>query len=619
MTFIDSAISKKLPRFSKKHPLMTRSISKLRKYLFHEREFQLFQEQSPHLEGLDFVEQALVFYDFDYRVFDRETQHIPITGKIVMTANQPIDSLDSLALLKMISDIRPDVKIVSDECLYKLAPLHSMSLVINNDSNKSRNKSIKAIHHHLNNEGSIIIFPANDIHYAGALSIKDGAWNSDFLKLARHCHAPILPLHINGKHSLLFYVRSLLSKSRLRVFPRNKSSKQKKQHIDIRIGSPIYPVQYNNLQVKDKARAQLFKNIVYRLGQGKTSLDFESKHEAIAHPEDTQGLKREIIQCELLGQRQDGIKIFLYRYSVNSLIMKEIGRLRELTFRPLNEGSGNRRDIDSYDHYYDHILLWDDKELEIVGAFRMVQSAKVFQQSDEYSDKIKINRTTPLFTQSFFEYKKDFLPLLDNAVELSRCFVQPKYLRGRSLDYLYDAIDAYLHKHPHIQTLYGPVNISHDYSDDAKKLLVYFYSHFFAANQNYVAPINNYAISESDQRRIAHLFNDCGDNNAKLMRLKTLMLDLGETIPSLFHLYTEIFDTEEIYFSAFNTVSQRNHCINGFITIKLRNKTTSNIKRYMRKDKTALPFSLEKNPDYSTVKLPMTTPINNIMEQVVSG
>ncbi|MEH6467703.1 MAG: GNAT family N-acetyltransferase, partial [Porticoccus sp.] len=96
---------------------------------------------------------------------------------------------------------------------------------------------------------------------------------------------------------------------------------------------------------------------------------------AIAHPENRALLKDEVKQCELLGKTGDGKQIYLYRYQSDSLIIREIGRLREISFRAVGEGTGNRRDIDRYDHHYFHLILWDNEELEIAGAYRFCDTS----------------------------------------------------------------------------------------------------------------------------------------------------------------------------------------------------------------------------------------------------
>ena len=147
--------------------------------------------------------------------------------------------------------------------------------------------------------------------------------------------------------------------------------------------------------------------------------------------------------------------------------MREIGRLREIAFRAVGEGSGNRRDVDPYDRYYEHLILWDVEDLEIVGAYRLGNTSQMLEAEQA------------LYTQSLFNYTEQMTPYFDNGLELGRSFVQPKYWGKRSLDYLWYGIGAYLKKHPKIRYLFGPVTLSNSMPKAAKDLLVYFYKLHF--------------------------------------------------------------------------------------------------------------------------------------------
>lgn len=583
MISIDNVLAERLPLLSVKHPVLNKSLSNILKYLFHEREFHSFQEKYPHVEGIDFVEQVLEYFDFNYRVFDRELERIPKTGRLVITANHPIGSLDGLALLKMVADIRPDVKVIANEVLYAIEPLRSLLLPVDNLSRKTARENIRNIRQQLEDDGVIILFPAGEVSRLSPKGIKDGRWDSGFLRFAHATNSPILPLHINGRNSLFFYAISMISKPLSGIFLVREMFKQANQHIDIRVGHQVYPQQYRELDVNNRAKAKLFKKEVYRLGKGKSRLGFMPEFEAVAHPEDTQLLKDEIRQCEMLGQTQDGKNIYLYRYRTNSVVLREIGRLRELTFRAVKEGTGKKRDIDSYDSYYDHIILWDETELEIVGSYRMVQTAKALSMEVPIRPGAGIARHQ-LYTQSLFDYQPSFTPLLDNALELGRSFIQPKYWGRRSLDYLWFGIGAYLKKYPEIKTLYGPVSISQAYSDSAKDLLVFFYGRFFAAKNNVVASPQSYQPCQSEVERFEALFSDCHDYRQRFTLLKKLMQDMNEVVPTLYKQYCELCDEGGTEFVCFNIDADFNDCIDGFMLVNVDKIKKTKRDRYIGAD-----------------------------------
>ncbi|CAA0113835.1 Uncharacterised protein [BD1-7 clade bacterium] len=577
MISVDAVLAEKLPHFSRKHPVLNRTLSTILKYFLHEREFQAFEEKYPHLEGFDFVEQVLEYFDFDYRVFDREVARIPDTGRVVIVANHPIGSLDGLALLKMIKDVRPDVKVIANELLYAIEPLRSLLLPVDNMSNKTRKESIKDIRKYLESEGAVIIFPAGEVSRFGPSGIKDGRWDKGFLRFAQATNAPILPLFVNGRNSLFFYALSFLSKPASGIWLVREMFKQANQHVDVRVGHAIYPDQYQNLDLKIDAKVKLFKKYVYKLGKGKHLLGFVPDYETVAHPEDRLLLKREIRQCELLGETSDGKKIYLYNYATNSVVMREIGRLRELTFRAVKEGSGKRRDVDYYDHYYDHIVLWDDTDLEIVGAYRLVQSAKALAH-EMPEDKKSLSK---LYTQTLFDFNPAMDQCVENGLELGRSFIQPRYWGRRSLDYLWYGIGAYLKKYPHIDTMFGPVSISAAYSDAAKDVLVYFYTRFFACESALVSAPNEYQISDKERVRLDAAFDGLNDYKARFAKLRELMGALGESVPTLYKQYTELCHEGGTEFSGFNVDHQFSDCIDGFIVVHVDKVKDSKRQRYI--------------------------------------
>ena len=572
MFSVDGILAEKLPDFSSKHPLLVNSLTKFLKYLFHESEFQAFEQSFPHIEGIDFVEQVLEYFEFDYRVFERELERVPTEGRVVIVANHPIGSLDGLALLKMVSEVRPDVRIVATDVLAQLKPLQPMMIGVDNIANKTRKQSIKDIRNWLNHEGAIILFPAGEVSRFGASGIKDGKWNTGFLKFSQSTDAPILPIFINGRNSIFFYALSLLAKPVSTLWLIREMFKQAEQHVDIRVGHLVYPDQYNQLDIKPDAKAKLFKNYVYRLSVDKQKLGFDAEYEAVAHPENIQLLKREIKACEALGETSDGKKIYLYRYQANSLVLREIGRLRELTFRAVKEGSGKRRDIDRFDHYYDHIILWDDEQLDIVGAYRMVRTSEALQ--------MQLARS-PLYTQTLFDFSEGFNPSLQNGLELGRSFVQPKYWGRRSLDYLWYGIGAYLKKYPDIDVMFGPVSISQDISDVAKDLLVFFYSEYFGGNGGLVTAPNAYIVDDKDRAYWRKIFAKCQNYQERLICLKEQMALLGESVPALYKQYVEVAEEGGTKFHAFNIDHDFADCIDGFITVDIEKIKASKRKRYM--------------------------------------
>ena len=172
----------------------------------HEQAFIDFAEEYPHLKGIEFVEQGLEYFNFSYTVSDRERENIPPTGKVVIIANHPIGSLDGLALLKLIHEVRSDVKVVANDLLMSVEPLQPLLLPVRVLTGSSTKEHIRRINHSLDNGEAVIMFPSGEVSRLRFDGIRDGAWHQGFLKMAERVKAPILPVHIGGHYSPSFYL-----------------------------------------------------------------------------------------------------------------------------------------------------------------------------------------------------------------------------------------------------------------------------------------------------------------------------------------------------------------------------------------------------------------------------
>ena len=140
-------------------------------------------------------------------------------------------------------------------------------------------------------------------------------------------------------------------------------------------------------------------------------------------------------------------------------VMEEIGRLRELTFRAVGEGTGKSTDVDGFDACYLHLFVWNAAKHEVVGAYRLAGT----------------DVTRDLYTATLFKYTGGFLDKLGPALELGRSFVRPEYQRGFApLLALWKGIGAYVARNPRYKTLFGPVSISNQYQSVSRELMVTF-------------------------------------------------------------------------------------------------------------------------------------------------
>ncbi|MGR9074203.1 MAG: lysophospholipid acyltransferase family protein, partial [Gammaproteobacteria bacterium] len=436
-------------------------ILKALKKLLHEDDFNQFIEKNRHLRGFAFLDKFLNYFKFSYQVSLESYNNIPAEGPLIIVANHPIGTLDGLALIKLIRSVRPDVRIVANRVLSHMQPLQSVLLTVDViPAKKSNKKAYQAMLDALEKGEAIVMFPAGEVSRITPTGIRDGKWKNGFLKLAKRKKCPILPIHIKASNSALFYAASMLYKPISTFLLVEEMFNKRHQELKFEVGAPIPYSAFALREESTKELCQRFRKHVVNLGKkGKKPL-FDTI-ENIAHPVNGRALKKALYQSDLLGETQDGKKIFLYRCRDDCPVMREIARLRELTFRSVEEGTGQALDLDQYDEYYAHLVLWDDNDLEIVGSYRIGEGRKIMETRG----------VEGFYTHSLFDLKSGFQSYLPNSIELGRSFVQPRYWGQRSLDYLWYGIGAYLRERPDIRYLFGAVSISNAYPQPAKEVI----------------------------------------------------------------------------------------------------------------------------------------------------
>jgi len=540
------------------------------KKLFREDEINKFIKTNQHLRGFSFLDKVLEYFNFTYQASARSLNKIPAEGRVIIVANHPIGSLDGLALLKMIRSIRPDVRIVANELLNRVEPLQSLFLPIEiiSSSKATYKNQFKAMLSTLEKDEALIIFPAGEVSRIKPHGVRDGAWKKGFLKLAKHTHSPILPILVDAKNSALFYSMSTVFKPLGTAMLVHEMFNKKNQELQFHIGNAIPWSELENSDLSNKQLAKLFRKQLYRLAKRKKKSLFNTV-ETIAHPSRRKALKQALYTSELLGKTLDGKKIFLYDYVPDSPVIHEIGRLRELTFRTVEEGTGKVTDIDQYDTYYRHLVLWDDDDLEIVGAYRIGECKSILEDRNEEG----------LYTSTLFDFKQPLKDCLPDAIELGRSFVQPRYWGKRSLDYLWFGIGAFLRQNPEIKYLFGPVSLSQAYPRQSKDIIVAFYQQQFGTKKVLAEAKFPYKISNESKQLAEQEFS--GDYKDSYKKMNKKLKELGVKVPPLYKQYSEICDDEGCQFLAFNIDPDFNYCIDSLILVDLDKIKSHKKQRYI--------------------------------------
>ncbi|QDO82324.1 GNAT family N-acetyltransferase [Shewanella psychropiezotolerans] len=564
---VDNMVEKNLPKLNQT-PWLAAPTKAMLRYLLNEKECNDIAAEYAYLKGVDFVEQILTNFNFNYSVPSSEIENIPCEGRVVIYANHPIGSLDALALIKLISKVRPDIKVVANELLMALEPLHSILLPVRNMTGGTPKEHLENIHQHLRGEGVVLIFPSGEVSRLRPYGVTDLHWHSGFLKIAKACNSPLLPIYVDAKNSAAFYGASMIYKPLASLLLVKEMFKQAKRTMPVRIGQLIPKEVVSSKDFPLKTKVKLLKSHLYRIGKNLSPL-FTTQN-AIAHPESRSELQQALKACELLGETSDNKQIFLYRHSGSNPIMREVARLREVAFRAVGEGCGQRRDTDKYDAYYQHIILWDREALELVGSYRFASATQVHELIGKKS----------LYSQSLFQYTDEFNPFFEQGLEMGRSFVQPKYWGKRSLDYLWMGIGAYLSKHPEIRYLFGPVSISDQLPEQAKEMLVYFYQTQFQGCVDLVRSNSPYTFTKERESQLAQWFDGL-DYSQGFKVLKQTLASMDTAVPTLYKQYGDLCDPGGVQFLDFGIDAEFGDCIDGLVLVDLQQLKLKKRSRYL--------------------------------------
>ncbi|HDR2782014.1 TPA: lysophospholipid acyltransferase family protein [Enterobacter sichuanensis] len=539
----------------------------LLKRLFYEDEFQQFAAAHRHLKGLDMVEQVLEHLDIVCTISARDLEQIPEHGPLVIIANHPTGTLDGLALLYAVSRVRRDVKVVTNRMLTHLEPLSSLFIPVDNMGGRTAKTSLVQMEQHLQNAGVLIFFPAGEVSRPTRKGIRDKKWHPGFIKLAGKLRVPLLPVHIQAHNSLLFYASTLLSPTLSMLLLMQQMFRRRHSQLPIKIGQQIAWHHWHSATLSSREMAEQCRQHVMRLGKGVPGV-FKTQC-AIARPEDRATLKRALAQAECLGKTSDGKTIYLWQRNgqEDAPLLRELGRLREIAFRAVEEGSGKRRDTDRYDDDYLHLILWDDEDLEIVGAYRFMPTAS----------QVERRGLEGLYSYSLFHYDDKMQDVLEHGIELGRSFIQPRYWGRRGLDYLWSGIGAYLARYPHYRYLFGPVSISGGLPPAARDLLVAFYRLWFPATHPLAASRQPYPASLPD---VLAQFGGV-DYVDDLTKLKSLLGNLGCGIPPLYKQYSELCEPGGVQFIDFGSDPSFNDCVDGLVLVDLCYLKANRYQRYI--------------------------------------
>jgi hypothetical protein len=295
--------------------------------------------------------------------------------------------------------------------------------------------------------------------------------------------------------------------------------------------------------------------------------------ESIIAPIEVELLENELLNSQSLSNLRGNECLYKTNYDTAPNVIRELSRLREITFRAVEEGTGNSCDTDIYDTYYDHIILWNKADREIMGAYRLAITKSVV---DKYGK-------TGLYNSSHYEFNNDFINILQCSIEFGRSFVQSKYWKTNALDYIWRGIGSILLQNPEIRYMWGAVSISDSYSELAKNMIISYYKKWYSGKNKYFTSKNEFSLNSEFQSQIDEILNGCNYRD-DFLNLKSALANLGYTLPVLLRKYTDMTDYGGSLFYSFAIDKSFNNSIDCMIIVDLTMLRSELKERYLIKN-----------------------------------
>jgi putative hemolysin len=576
---------------------------------FRKRLVQLFGKPLEHALGLeelnqkyaslgdaapeDFLARALAVLNVQTAVAPEDLVRIPTTGAFLAVSNHPFGGLDGMILLELVRRVRPDTKVMANFLLARVPQFHDSMIFVDpfrsRDAARHNLAALKLSIKHLEAGHPLIIFPAGEVSHLDlpARAILDPRWSDTVARIIRRTGVPVLPVYFHGNNSKLFNVLGLIHPLlRTCMLPRELLNKQHSR-VTVEIGSAIPFKKLDTFATDEEMTAYLrLRTYILQTRRADTVDSAENSREQKALPgvhspiiapvpADLLAAELRTLPAESLLLENTEFAIYASKAEPMPHLLREIGRLREITFRGASEGTGKPLDIDEFDQDYVHLFCWHKTKQEVVGAYRMGPTDVILHAKG----------VRGLYTRTLFRFHGELVEQMGPALELGRSFVRPEYQRSYSpLLLLWKGIAHYVVKHPRYQVLFGPVSINNRYQSFSRQLIMTFLRH---TSRSHLAGL----IRAKNPPRIRPIRGDYIRKYSTVVRDIDEISDLVQEIESD-HKGIPILLKQYMKLSArilgFNVDPDFGDVLDGLMVVDLRQTPQNLIERFAGKDGAAM-------------------------------
>lgn len=560
-----------------------------------------FYNRNKHLKDIHFLNGIIKDLDIKFEIPEEDLKRIPKDGPYITISNHPLGGIDGVLLLKLMLEREPNFKIIANFLLHRIEPLKPYIMPVNPFENHKDAKSsvvgIKETLRHLSDGKPLGMFPAGEVssYKDGKLTV-DKPWEEGAIKVIRKAQVPVVPIYFHAKNSRLFYILSKISGTLRTAKLPSEVFSQKHRVIKVRIGKPISVAEQNEYKTIE-SYSEFLRKKTYMLANPfekdnklltPANLKLPKSPKEIVTPANGEKMIAEVnalrsTDCRLLQSKN--YEVFFAEAKAIPNILHEIGRLREITFREVGEGTNESIDLDQFDQYYHHLFLWDDTENKVAGAYRMGLGSEIYPKYG----------IEGFYLNDLFRFEPELHEMMHHSIEMGRAFIIKEYQqKPMPLFLLWKGIIHTTLRFPEHKFLLGGVSISNQFSDFSKSLMIEFmksnyYDPYIA---QYIHPKKAYKVKLKDADK-DFIFNE---TEADLNKFDKIIDELEPGIlrlPVLIKKYIK----QNAKVVAFNVDPLFNNAVDGLMYIRIADIPESTMKPVMEEFQAELERKLSEKDE----------------------
>jgi len=558
-------------------------------------------DHNKHLEDVAFLNGILDEMEIKFEIPEEDLKRLPKDGAYITISNHPLGGIDGILLLKLMLEREPNFKIIANFLLHRIVPLKKYIMPVNPFENHKDAKSsvvgIKETLRHLSDGKPLGIFPAGEVStYKDGKLVVDKPWEEGALKLIRKAKVPVVPIYFHAKNSRLFYWLSKIDDTLRTAKLPSELLTQRDRVIKVRIGKPISVNEQNEIESFEEY-SEFLRKKTYMLANpfekdskliDTASLKIPKAPKKIVTPASEPKMLDEVnalrgSDCRLLQSKN--YEVFFATAKSIPNILHEIGRLREITFREVGEGTNESIDLDKFDQYYHHMFLWDDETKRIAGAYRMGLGSEIYPKYG----------LEGFYLNDLFRFEPELHDMMHKSIEMGRAFIVKEYQqKPMPLFLLWKGIIHTTLRYPEHKYLLGGVSISNQFSDFSKSLMIEFmksnyYDPYIA---QYIHPKKAYKVKLKDADK-DFIFDEAESDLNKFDKIIDELEPGNLRLPVLIKKYIK----QNARVVAFNVDPLFNNAIDGLMYIRIADIPESTMKPVIEEFQIELERKLSEKED----------------------